>query len=460
MCGLQNPKSPPTGDHLPSWYLEPLDPYKDKKELHEARKKNFPSKLSVSYANSNPLWIVRGERQYLFDEQGVRYLDTRNNVPHVGHTHPKVVEAVCQQVSTLNTNTRYLHENMVTLSEKLLKTFGEGSKLNKVFFVNSGSEANDLALRLAEGYTKKRGVVAVQYAYHGHTQSVVNISPYKFIEQKPHISVIKCPNSEEAAEQSLKELEEAFAGNPNDIPRGAFFIESGMSVAGVIVPPQGYLERAKEIVHKHGGVCVADEVQTGFGRFGECYWGYQCNSAYEPDIVTMGKPFGNGMPLAAVVCTEELISLPKEYFNTYGGNPVCTAAGLAVLRVIETESLQHHAKETGEYFRERLVSLSTSIKPSQYAPYIHEVRGRGLFLGIEFRIGDEKPATQEASKLVLRLVEEHQILTSLDGPGDNVMVIKPPMCFGKGDVDTFIEALASILETFEKVDPDVGHTPT
>ena len=317
-----------------------------KEEIYALRKRHFSDALSVSYENTSPLLIVRGEGQRLFDEQGVAYLDTRNNVGHVGHCNPKVAAAVAAQVGQLNTNTRYLHPNITKLAERLTATMPK--PLSVAFFVNSGSEANDLAMRLARAHTGNDDFIVVEHAYHGHTSAVIDISPYKYEHvggegQKPWVHKVPCPDTyrgiysadepqvgEKYADFVATACDEARARNNGEKGVAGFFIESGMSVAGVILPPEGYLRAAYKHVRAAGGVCIADEVQVGFGRFGTHYWGFQQQGAdIVPDIVTMGKPFGNGMPLAAVVCTREIadsFNNGLEYFNTFGGNPVCAAA--------------------------------------------------------------------------------------------------------------------------------------
>jgi len=375
---------------------------------------------------------------------------------------------VAKQVSTLNTNTRYLHPNLCLLAKRLTDTFTPGSGLEVCFFVNSGSEANDLAVRLAFARTASRNVIVVDHGYHGHTQQTIEISPYKFDHKggegaKPNIHKVPCPDvfrgahrGPDAGERYASSVQEACQGAGSV---AAFFVESGMSVGGVILPPQGYLQAAYDAIRSAGGVCVADEVQVGFGRFGDYFWAFE-EQGVIPDIVTMGKPFGNGMPLAAVVTTKEISDAfhnGLEYFNTFGGNPVCCAAGLAVLDVIQEERLQDNAARVGKYLCEQfnLLKLEHAL--------IGDVRGRGLFLGIEFVRSPAtlEPATQETSQICSRMKSEHRILMSIDGPHDNVLVMKPPMCFSQSDADRVISAMGKILSTLSPVDASmVAHTPT
>ncbi|CAJ1406447.1 unnamed protein product [Effrenium voratum] len=414
-----------------------------KEECLQLRRKHFCPAQSVSYANTNPLMIMSGRGSRLFDESGASYLDTRNNVCHVGHAHPKVAAAVARQAAELNTNTRYLHPKLCLLAKRLTETFPKGSGLEVCFFVNSGSEANDLAVRLAFARTKSRKIVVVDHGYHGHTQQTIEISPYKFDHKggegpKPNIHKVPCPctfrgpfRGPDASEKYAATVAQACQESAEGV--AAFFVESGMSVGGVILPPKGYLSACYAAVRNAGGVCVADEVQVGFGRFGEFFWAFEQQEVV-PDIVTMGKPFGNGMPLAAVVTTREVSEAfhnGLEYFNTFGGNPVSCAAGLAVLEILQEEDLQRNALEVGQYIREELQKLSRQHQ------LIGDVRGQGFFIGVEF-VKDRstlEPATLETSQICSRMKDEHQVLMSIDGPNDNVLVMKPPMCFSKGDAE-------------------------
>eukprot|EP01065_Artemidia_motanka_P005084 TRINITY_DN1241_c9_g1_i1.p1 TRINITY_DN1241_c9_g1~~TRINITY_DN1241_c9_g1_i1.p1 ORF type:complete len:531 (+),score=140.86 TRINITY_DN1241_c9_g1_i1:108-1595(+) len=448
------------------------DEFENESALLQARREVLSTAMSVSYANTDPLWMVTGDRQYLIDRSGRRFLDTRNNVAHCGHTHPAVAAAVRQQVSALNTNTRYLHPNVVRLAKKLASKLPK--ELCRVFFVNSGSEANDLAMRLAEMKTGRKECIVVDRAYHGHTVGAMSLSPYKYEHprshgQLPHVRKVPCPDTfrglhrgADAAEQyslCVKDAVEDLGGRVS-----AFFIESGMSVAGVILPPPGYLAKCYEYVRAAGGVCVADEVQTGFGRFGSSFWGFE-QQGVVPDIVTMGKPFGNGMPLAAVACTEAVsaaFSTGPEYFNTFAGNPVCAAAGLAVMDTVERERLQENAAAVGAKLSDELRGLQTAVREGSLC-HVGDVRGSGLFIGVDFvtEAGGREPATKAAGVVCSRLKDRHLILTSLDGPADNVMVIKPPMCFSEENVGVFVTALKREMEGVTAADVDAAtHTPT
>ncbi len=297
---------------------------------------------ALSLAYREPLHIVRGRGAYLYDADGRAYLDLVNNVAHVGHCHPRVVEAGARQMAELNTNTRYLHGSVIDYARALAATLPD--PLHVCFFVNSGSEANDLALRLAAAHTGREDVVVLDHAYHGHLRSQIALSPYKFNgaggtgrPRRTHVAAL--PTAPDALESLHAQI---------DAP-AAFFAESLQGCGGQIVYPAGYLTAAFEAVRAAGGVCVADEVQVGFGRIGEHFWGFELDGVV-PDIVTLGKPIGNGHPLGAVVTTPEIAAsfvTGMEYFNTFGGNPVSAEIGLAVLDVIADERLQAHALDDG-----------------------------------------------------------------------------------------------------------------
>lgn len=425
-----------------------------KSEIHELRRSHFSAAQSVSYGNTNPLFVVRGEGSRLYDDEGKEYLDTRNNVCHVGHAHPRVAQAVSQQVSTLNTNTRYLHPNLVLLAKRLVATFPKDSGLEVCFFVNSGSEANDLAARLAFARTQSRDFICVDHGYHGHTQQTLKFSPYKFdhvggegiskgIHKVPCPDVYRGPHRGPDAGEHYAEYVAAACRAAEGGQVAGFIVESGMSVGGVVLPPAGYLDACYKAVRAAGGICIADEVQVGFGRFGKHFWAFEQQGVL-PDVVTMGKPFGNGMPLAAVVTTRSVAAAFNnglEYFNTFGGNPVCAAAGNAMLDVLRDENLQQHASDVGSYMKEQLWSLA------ERRPLVGDVRGSGLFVGIDF-VKDRhtrEPATAETYEICSRMKDEHQVLMSIDGPYDNVLVIKPPLCFSHSDVDTMISCLDQVL---------------
>jgi len=426
----------------------------DASETLAARKALMGRNLSLSYRR--PLKIVRGRMQYLYDDTGRAYLDVYNNVPLVGHSHPRVVRAVQEQLAVLNTNTRYLHDNVNRYAERLTRYLPE--PLRVCYFVNSGSEANELALRLARTRTRQEDIIVLEHAYHGHTNALIDISPYKFDGpggrgRKPWVHVAPIADDyrgpyrrgdSEAGKKYARHVAEIL-GRLRAEGRGAaaYIAETLPSVAGQIVFPQGYLAEVYRHVRAAGGVCIADEVQVGFGRLGTRFWGFETQGVV-PDIVVLGKPIGNGFPLAAVVTTPEIAASfdnGMEFFSTFGGNPVASAAGLAVLDVLEEEHLQEHALRVGSYLIAKLQGLQ------ERHALIGDVRGSGLFLGVDFvrDRASRKPAPDEASYIVNRL-RDSGILTGTDGPHHNVIKLRPPLVFSQADVDVFVGALNSVLE--------------
>ena len=429
-------------------------------QILNARHRRLGRNLSVSY--QKPLKIVRGFRQYLYDENGRAYLDAVNNVAHVGHSHPRVVRAAQAQMAVLNTNSRYLHENLVRYAERLCATLPE--PLRVCFFVCSGSEANELALRLARAHTGQKDTVVVDVAYHGNTTSLIEISPYKHAGPggsgaPPYVHVVPMPDvyrgphrksDPQPGEKYARHVADAIERVQQRGGRiGVFIAESILSCGGQIVLPDGYLKEAYRHVRGAGGVCIADEVQAGFGRVGTHFWAFETQGVV-PDIVTMGKPMGNGHPLAAVVTTPEIAASfdnGMEYFNTFGGNPVSCAIGMAVLDVIEDEQLQTQALEAGNHLMNGLRGLR------HRHPVIGDVRGLGLFIGVELVRAREtlEPAGEQAAYAANRM-REHGILLSTDGPSHNVLKIKPPLVFTEADADCLAATLDKILsEDFARV---------
>jgi 4-aminobutyrate aminotransferase-like enzyme len=421
-------------------------------EIAALRREHLGRSLSLSYRS--PLTIVRGSMQNLIDRAGRVFLDAVNNVPHVGHSHPKVVEAVRRQAAVLNTNTRYLHETIVRYARRLAALLPD--PLEVCFFVNSGSEANDLALRLAAAYTGRRDIVVLDGAYHGNLSSLIAISPYKFNGPggagcPPATHVAPMPDPYRGLFRDDPRAGEKYAARVGDIfkelaaagrPPAAFIAEPVLSCAGQIVPPPGFLEEAFRLVREAGGVAIADEVQVGFGRCGTHFWAFETQGA-GPDILTLGKPIGNGHPLGAVVTTRAIADVfagGMEYFNTFGGNPVSCAAGMAVLDVVEEEGLQANALTTGARLSAGLRSLMDRH------PLIGDVRGLGLFLGVELVLdrATREPAPLHAAYAVERMREEG-VLLSTDGPDRNVLKIKPPLCFTAADADLLVAKLDRVL---------------
>jgi 4-aminobutyrate aminotransferase-like enzyme/Ser/Thr protein kinase RdoA (MazF antagonist) len=422
-------------------------------QMHEMRARHIGKSLSISY--QNPLKIVRGSMQYLYDENGCSYLDAVNNVSHVGHSHPRVVKAGQQQMAVLNTNTRYLHDNLVRYAERLCATLPP--PLSVCYFVCSGSEANELALRLARTHTRHKDIIVVDAAYHGNTTSLVEISPYKFdgpggTGAPPYVHKVPMPDTyrgeykgtgSHVGKKYAHHVQEAIQQIQHRQDNVAAFIcESLLGCGGQLVLPDTYLKEAYGHVHNAGGVCIADEVQVGFGRVGSHFWGFETQSVV-PDIVTMGKPIGNGHPLAAVVTTPEIAASfdnGMEYFNTFGGNPVSCAIGLAVLDVVAEEQLQQNALLVGTHLMDGLHRLM------EKHPLIGDVRGLGLFVGIELVLDRQtlQPAAHQASYVVNR-IRERGILLSTDGPFHNVLKIKPPLVFTKANADFLVATLDEIL---------------
>lgn len=423
-------------------------------DILKSRRVYIGKSLSVSYRNT--LKIVRGYRQYLYDECGRAFLDAVNNVPHVGHSHPRVVRAGQLQMAVLNTNTRYLHDNLIAYAERLTETLPDPLRI--CFFVNSGSEANDLALRLAQAYTGHKDMLILDGAYHGNLTSLIDLSPYKFDGPggqgaPPHVHRLLMPDpyrgvykgygrdAGTAYARSVQEKIEELRGRNTGVC--AFIAESLLGCGGQIVLPDGYLTEAYAYVRAAGGVCIADEVQVGFGRVGTHFWGFETHGAI-PDILTLGKPIGNGHPLAAVITTPAIADAfanGMEYFNTFGGNPVSCAIGLAVLDVMRDEGLQENALRIGTYLMDGLRALMAVHS------LIGNVRGLGFYIGVELVLDQNTlaPAGDQASYIANRM-RDHGILMSTDGPLHNVLKIKPPMVFDQTNADYLLGCLSKILK--------------
>ncbi|XP_065216073.1 ethanolamine-phosphate phospho-lyase [Planococcus citri] len=410
------------------------------------------------FFSQQPLKIVRARGQYMYDEQDNRYLDCINNVAHVGHCHPQVVAAETAQAAVLNTNSRFLNDNLVLYAEKLTSLFPE--PLSVCFFVNSGSEANDLALQLAKCHTKRDNVITVDHAYHGHLSDVLAISPYKYNKRSDYklpswVHVAPSPDSYRgkytSETYSDEDLGRLYSDEVNKLIEkmdgkvAAYIVESLQSCAGQVMLPTGYLRQVYKYVRDAGGVCIADEVQVGFGRVGTHWWAFQMQGDdIVPDIVTLGKPMGNGHPTSAVVTTPEIAAsfyaVQEDWFSTFGGNPVSSAIGSAVIDVIESENLIEHARKVGLYLLELLEPLRSKHK------LIGDIRGYGLFVGIEL-VTDrttKDPATEQA-KYVLAQMKSKFIILSRDGPHENVLKLKPPMPFSNEDAEYFVKTLDDIL---------------
>ena len=422
--------------------------------LLEARRRRFSSALSISY--DVPIRVVRGRGARLYDDTGRDYLDMVNNVAHVGHAHPRVADALARQAALLNTNTRYLYRQLTDYAERLAETLP--AALEVVFLTNSGSEANDLALRIARAHLGRQETLAFEGGYHGNLTSLIEVSPYKldgrggrpgppWLHRLPMPDGYRGPFREGSGSFPASLIADAESRVRAAGP-ATLIGEAILSCGGQIVPPPGYLAALYQAVRRVGGVIVADEVQTGFGRTGPPFWAFLAvqddTEPLVPDIVTLGKPAGNGHPLGAVVTTRELagsFETGMEYFNTFGGNPVSCAAGLAVLDVIREEGLAEHAATAGRQLLGGLTALA-----SRY-PILGQVRGRGLFLGFEMvrDPSSREPATEEARRLVNRL-RDFGILNSTDGPDANVIKLKPPLPFSSADAARYLEVLETVLE--------------
>jgi 4-aminobutyrate aminotransferase-like enzyme/Ser/Thr protein kinase RdoA (MazF antagonist) len=409
--------------------------------------------LSISHREA-PLKIVRGDGVWLIDDRGRTYLDAYNNVAHVGHEHPHVVAALTAQAARLNTNTRYLHDNIIEYAERLVATLP--APLRVCYFVNSGSEANDLALRMARAHTKRRDVLVLDWAYHGHSDALIDISPYKYKRaggggRPAHVHELALPDAyhrpdsmseDEFVAAQLQDADDKLAAlAAQGHTPGLFIAETVPSVGGQIFPPAGFYPGVYERARRHGALCMADEVQTGFGRTGTM-WAFEAYGV-APDIVTMGKPMGNGHPLAALVTTEAVAASfanGMEYFNTFGGNPVSCAVGLAVLDVLRDENLMENARCVGAELKAGLQSLMARHT------LIGDVRGAGLFLGVELVTDrrSKQPAT-EAARTVVRIARREGVLIGTDGPHDNVIKLRPPMVLRSEQAQMLVQCLDAAL---------------
>jgi ethanolamine-phosphate phospho-lyase len=406
----------------------------------------------LSLSHTKPVHMERSAFQYMYDAYGNTFLDAYNNIPHVGHSHPKVVAAGQSQMAKLNTNTRYVYDLLAVYSEKLLAKFPKS--LNKIYFVNSGSAASDLAIRLAKTHTGNRGIMVMEHGYHGNTQTGIDISDYKFNSkygqgQKDYVHKAVIPdtyrgkytnNNGSAGEYYAVDTIKTLNNLNGSI--AAFISEPILGCAGQVPLAKGYLTKLYPEIRNRGGICISDEVQTGFGRLGKYFWGYEEQEVI-PDIVILGKPMGNGHPLGAVVTTTEIaesFNSGVEFFSSFGGNPVSCAIGLSVLEVIEEENLQDNALIVGTYYKTLLHELQNEFN------CIGDIRGSGLFIGVDIVVNNTKnPNTKLANKLKNSLRDKN-ILISTDGPFDNVIKSKPPLCFSKENAQQVVEEIHTVLK--------------
>lgn len=402
-----------------------------------------------------PLHLVRGEGVWVHDVDGRRYLDVYNNVPHVGHCHPRVIEALCLQAGLLNLNTRYLHEAVVAYAERLTATFGD--PLSVALFTCTGTEANELALRIARDATDGTGIIVSDFSYHGNSHALSQMTTGLPLS-KPvaaHVRAVPIPDlvhAEQGADADA--VGRAFADKVvhaieslqrQGIKLAAALFDTIFSTEGLPKVPENYLREAIGHVHAAGGLFIADEVQPGFGRMGDHMWGYQA-AGVTPDLVTLGKPMGNGHPMAGVITRPDLLesfSSQALYFNTFAGNPVSAAVGLAVLDVLEDEGLIANARTVGAYIQQRLDGLADRY------PMIASVRGQGLFFGLELIDAvSRQPATAQTSELVNAL-REQGVLVSRIGPHSNILKMRPPMPFSCDNADELVDALDRSLSALE-----------
>lgn len=430
---------------------------KDSQPLENIKKKRYEhmsSILSVSY--DTPIYMEKAAFQYMYDAYGNTYLDAYNNIPHVGHCHPRVVEAGQRQMAKLNTNTRYLYDSLNDYAEKLLSKFPDS--LNKVYFVNSGSAATDLALRMANIHTGNEKIMVLEHGYHGNTRAAIDASYYKFNNpkgsgKKDHILVAPIPDTyrgkytndngnagKSYGEEAINLIEKSAT------PIGAFICEPIIGCGGQVPLAKGYLKQLYPAIHNQGGICIADEVQIGFGRVGNHYWGYEAQEVV-PDMVILGKPMANGHPMGAVVCTSEIsASFEKgvEFFSSFGGNPVSCAIALSVMEVIEGENLQENAKLVGDYYKSLLQGLQ-----KKYA-CIGDVRGSGLYLGVEIVKDNSMDHDTRLAHDIKNELRNRHILISTDGPYDSVLKTKPSMRFSKENAQKTVQQIDMVLEEHYK----------
>lgn len=404
----------------------------DARELIARRMRVLGPSYRLFY--NHPVHIVRGEGVWLYDPSGEAYLDVYNNVAVTGHCHPHVVSAIAKQAAVLNTHTRYLNESVIEFAERLVGKFP--AAISQVMFACTGSEANDLALRVARAHTGGTGVIVTETAYHGVTQAIAELSPSlgAGVPIGAHVRTVPAPGSTGDVGKAFADGVRAALADMRQagIKPAALLVDTAFSSDGLFVEPKGFLKEAVAAARDAGAVFVADEVQAGYARLGEAFFGFERHGLV-PDLVTMGKPMGAGHPLAAVAGKPEVLEIfgrTSRYFNTFGGNPVSCAAGMAVLDVIEQEGLMENSQRVGAALREAVAELNSEI--------VTDVRGAGLFLGVE--LADASSATR-----IVNGLRERKILISATGPGASVLKVRPPLVFGMEHVEIFVEALRAEL---------------
>jgi 4-aminobutyrate aminotransferase-like enzyme len=428
----------------------------------EQRRMFLGPSFSTHYAN--PIVVRRGKGAVLFDDREQAFIDVVNNPACVGHCHPLPVRAAAAQMARLNTNTRYVYPELAAYARQLSDTLPDG--LHVCYFVNSGSEANDLALRMAKAYTQQEDVVVVDGAYHGHTHEIIKISPYKYegkggfpqpdTTHKVPIPCLyrgeHCDDSNAGAAYAEHAKRAVDAITKKGRKPAAFFCEGALSTAGYVPLPPGYLQDVYRYIRGQGGICVSDEVQSGFGRSGSGkMWGFELQGVV-PDIVTMGKPMGNCFPLAAVVTRVEIAQAfanGMEYFNTFGGGPVAMRVGSAVLQAMREDKILQHVADVGPYMVDRLRTLQTKHK------CVGDVRGVGLFIGVELvRDRASKEPAPEIADWITEGSRARGVLLGTDGKYHNVLKVKPPLCISRQQIDMVVTVLDDVLSCLPSGGPD------
>ena len=407
-------------------------------ELLRRRKSALGGAYRLFY--DQPVSFTHAAGVHLYDAEGHAYLDAYNNVPSVGHSHPRVTEAVARQLATLNTHTRYLTDPVISYAERLLATHDLAAHANAMFTC-TGSEAGDLALRVARHHTGGTGVIVTANAYHGVTAALAEVSPSlgPNVPLGAHVRVVPAPapgvNFTTAVAWAISDLER------HGIRLAAFLADSLLSSDGVWPDPAGFLAPVAEAVRAAGGLYIADEVQSGFARTGSHMWGYQ-RHGLAPDIVTMGKPMGNGLPIAGLVARQDVLDdfgATSRYFNTFGGNPVCVAAASAVLDVLEADALPANAAATGAYLKDSLTRLAAG------SAVLGDVRGAGLYLGVDVVSPETGAPSGELASAIVNQMRERRVLISATGPRGSVLKIRPPLPFGPEHADQLLAVLADVL---------------
>ncbi|UXK12294.1 aspartate aminotransferase family protein [Erwinia pyrifoliae] len=423
----------------------------DVRKLTDKRSKVLGESYRLFYRK--PVHLVRGKGQYLWDAAGDKYLDVYNNVASIGHCHPAVIDAVYQQMNQLNTHTRYLHEAILDYSEQLLAT--APAAIDRAMYMCTGSEANDLAIRVARAYSGGSGIIVTQESYHGTSDLTSGVSPALGSGQPLAATTRLVPPPDRYrvdapdlgawfAERIQQQIDDMAA---HGIKFAGFLADAIFSSDGVLPGPKGFLQHAIDVVHRNGGIFIADEVQPGFARTGEAFWGFARHNVV-PDIITTGKPMGNGIPVSGLLAKSDVLAAFSDdipYFNTFGGNPVAMAAAQAVLKVIKEEELQEHSRVVGAKLLAELAMLKDKYE------CVGDVRGSGLFIGFEL-VKDKASKTPDKQLAldVTEMLRENRVLTSVAGPYGNVLKLRPPLAFQQSDIDWLVGALDKSLAALSR----------